>query len=158
MGLEYEILYKKRVENKVADALSRLPEGTTLGENCVINTTQLDWLEEVKDSYINDLEAQKVITGIISKEPAYAQFTYSNGIIRVQNRIYVGDHGSIRDKIMWELHDGPVGGHSGQEATTRRLCQFFYWPAMKTSILEYVKTCDICQRVKTGNQFLGGLL
>lgn len=158
MGLDYEILYKKGVENKVADALSRLPEGTALGENCAINTTQLDWLEEIKDSYIDDQESQKVITGIISKEPAYIHFTYTKGLIRVGSRIYVGSHGSIRDKIMWELHDGPVGGHSGQEATTRRVCQFFYWPSMRTTIQEYVKSCDICQRVKTGNQVPGGLL
>lgn len=127
MGLDYEILYKKGVENRVADALSRLPEGTEMGKTFAINTTQLVWLEEVNESYLNDQEAQKIITGIACKEPAYAHFTFSKGIIRVGNIIYIGNHGSLKDKILWELHDGPMGGHSEQEATTRRVCQFFFF-------------------------------
>lgn len=158
MGLDYEIVYKKGVENKVADALSRVQGNDSQGELAAVVTTQPGWLEEVKDSYTDDKKTQEIIEGIISKEPAYASFTYSKGILRVGSRIYVGDKGQSRKNIMWELHDGTIGGHSGQEATLKRICQFFYWPTMKEEVSNYVKTCDICQRIKTSNQLPGGLL
>lgn len=60
--------------------------------------------------------------------------------------------------MLQELHDGVLGGHSGQETALKRIKQFFFWPALKNDVTLYVQECDTCQRVKTGNQFPGGLL
>lgn len=59
---------------------------------------------------------------------------------------------------MWELHDIPVGRHSGQDVTYRKIAMFFYWSKLRAEVKEYVRSCDVCQRVKTGHQFPGGLL
>lgn len=70
----------------------------------------------------------------------------------------MGSSGLSRQAVLQELHDGPTGGHSGQEATLKKVAQFFYWPSMKNEVAEYVRSCDVCQRIKTGAQFPGGLL
>lgn len=50
MGLNYKIVYKKGIGNKVADALSRVIPATTY-EIAAISTLKPVWLQEVQDSY-----------------------------------------------------------------------------------------------------------
>lgn len=47
LGLDYEIVYKKGQDNKVADALSRLPESTSDAQINSVSVVQLNWLNEV---------------------------------------------------------------------------------------------------------------
>lgn len=109
-------------------------------------------------SYENDPEAKKILEGISSKAVAYTHYQYCKGLIKVGDRIYIGSNGELRQIIIWELHDGPAGGHSCQEATLKKINQFFYWPAMKQQVARYVQAFDVCQRVKTGNNYPNGLL
>jgi hypothetical protein len=48
--------------------------------------------------------------------------------------------------ILHKAHDKPLGGHLGQENTYQRLSQQYYWPGMRQDIINYVKTCRICQK------------
>lgn len=157
MGLDYEIVYKQGKENVVADALSRLPEENK-GNIYEITTTHQGWVEELSKSYDQDEDAQNIINGIATKDPAFNQFTFNKGIIKYKDKLFVGKQGSAKNIIMWEMHDSPHGGHSGQEATWKRVSQFFHWPQIRKEISEYVAACDLCQRVKGGNQWPGGLL
>lgn len=158
LGLDYEIVYKKGRVNSVADALSRLLESDFQANISDISTVQYGWLADVLQIYDSDATAQAVIQGIAEKKEAFQDYLYSQGLIKYQQRIYVGNNGDSRQKILWELHDGPVGGHSGQEVTLKRISQFFYWPNMRQEVIKYVQSCDVCQRIKTGNQFPQGLL
>lgn len=157
MGLDYEIVYKKGVDNGVADALSRLPD-THQGELAAISSLQPEWIKEIIDSYVNDPETNKILQGILAKEAAYQHYNCNKGLLKVGDIIYIGTNGNCRNKLIWELHDGPAGGHSGQEVTLKKVSQFFYWPAMKEEVVEYVRSRDLCQRVKTSNHFPYGLL
>lgn len=109
LGLDYEIVYKKGVDNKVADALSRLSGHDNTWELSAISTLNLTWIQEVIESYTSDITAQQMITGIITKEPAYAQYQYTKGLIKIGDRIYIGTSGNVRQNLMQELHDGPAG-------------------------------------------------
>lgn len=68
-------------------------------------------------SYIDDLDAQKVLEGLVAKNVSFNQFSYMKGLLRYEGKIYVGKVGDIMKSIIWELHESPVGGHLGQEAT-----------------------------------------
>lgn len=84
MGLDYEICYKKGKENIVADALSRVHEsGDNPAALKALTAVQPNWLTRIIDSYTDDEEAQRIITGIITKEAAYANYQYSKGIIKI---------------------------------------------------------------------------
>lgn len=56
------------------------------------------------------------------------------------------------------MHDSSYRGHSGQDATWRRVAQFFYWTGMKQYIIDYVSASDLCQRIKGDNQLPSGIL
>lgn len=158
MGLDYEICYKKGKDNLAADALSRLPEKFSVEEFIEITTLQQVWLSGVVESYQGDSEAQAIISGIITQDDAFKSYQYAKGLMKVTDKVYVGETGDIRNKILWECHDSPYGGHSGQEVTFRKASQFFFWPGMRKAINDYVASCDVCQRIKSGTKFPGGLL
>lgn len=70
-GLDYEISHKKGADNKVADALSRLPADFKEGELSAITTLYPGWLNELITIYENDEKARKIMEGIATKEAAY---------------------------------------------------------------------------------------
>lgn len=123
-----------------------------------MTTLQDGWLSNIIKSYDNDDTAQNIITGIAQQLPQVQDYKFTQGLIKYKGRLYVGTGGSLKKDRLWELHDSAVGGHSGQEATLRRISQFFYWPMIKQEIIAYVQACDTCQRIKSGNTFPRGLL
>jgi hypothetical protein len=60
--------------------------------------------------------------------------------------------GKIRDTILKECHDGSIAGHGGAKRTITFLNKSYYWPNLKDSVEEYVKTCLTCQQNRTFNK------
>lgn len=52
----------------------------------------------------------------------------------------------LRVKVMQEYHDH--NGHFGVKKTFTEIQNKYYWPHMYQEILDFVKSCDICQRAK----------
>ncbi len=86
-------------------------------------------------------------------------FHLRNGLLWYkQNRLYVPE-GKIRDTILKkECHDGSLADHGGAKRTTTFLKKSYYWPNLKDSAEEYVKTCLTYQQNRTLNKKQAGLL
>lgn len=69
IGFDYELVYKKGVENKVADALSRLLENKNNGTLLQLTTSCHNWLADLIKSYDGDEEVNNIITGIENQDP-----------------------------------------------------------------------------------------
>nr|GFA24278.1 retrotransposon-related protein [Tanacetum cinerariifolium] len=63
--------------------------------------------------------------------------------IRVLNESIV----AAKEKIS-HFHNGPTGGHSGIQATTKRMGALMYWKKMRNQIKQHIRQCDTCQRYK----------
>ncbi len=89
---------------------------------------------------------------------AKSHFHLRNGLLWYkQNRLYVSK-GKMRDTLLKECHDGPLAGHSGAKRTTTILKKSYYWPNLKDSAEEYVKTCLTYHQNRTINKKQAGLL
>ncbi|XP_075088178.1 uncharacterized protein LOC142170225 [Nicotiana tabacum] len=75
-----------------------------------------------------------------------SDYTLQHDIIRHDQKIWIGRGAGLRTKIFEALHQFPLGGHSGQLRTYKRIKMGFYWPNMKTDISKWVSECDTCQR------------
>ena len=75
LGLDYEIHYKKGVENKAADALSRIDHGQCLA----ISTVVPSWMKEVQDSYEKSAELQHILQAKAMDTQAHPEFTVASG-------------------------------------------------------------------------------
>ncbi|KAM0929344.1 hypothetical protein ACQ4PT_001454 [Festuca glaucescens] len=156
LGLQYKIIYKKGVDNRVADALSRHIHGDT-EELQVISACRPIWLEAVELGYTKDSEATQRLAQLALSSPI-GNYTLHKGLIRYKGRIWVGRNPKLQQDIMHALHCSPIGGHSGFQATYHRIKHLFSWPGMKAHIRQFVAQCSVCQQAKTERVPYPGLL
>lgn len=156
LGLRYKIVYKKGVDNRVADALSRNITPDT-EELLVVSQCKPVWLETVIQGYANDALAQARLAELAIHSP---QGTYSlhNGLIRHKGRIWLGQNSSMQQEVLKALHSGPIGGHSGFHATYHKVKKLFSWPGLKNQVRLFVAHCTICQQAKSERVPYPGLL
>ncbi|KAJ1699965.1 hypothetical protein LUZ63_008477 [Rhynchospora breviuscula] len=161
-GLDYTIEYKRGVDNRVADALSRLQPGIGKDEERkgLMAITELipRWQEELKTSYENDPWIKKVKERLETQEVEATDYSMHQGIIRYKGRICVGEGDGWRKRLLKELHNTTVGGHSGILVTYQRLKSMFHWPHMKEDVHKFVSECEVCQLNKGEHVKTPGLL
>lgn len=58
---------------------------------------------------------------------------------------------SVRKTILEIAHDG-LAGHQGIHRIYKKLIQHYFWPGMKKDVINYIKTCHVCQIVGKPNQ------
>ena len=82
----------------------------------------------------------------------------SDGLWRTQQSHLVIVEESQKQQLLQAVHDSVFSGHLGLTKTLTLLQRQFWWPGMKQSVQEYIRSCDQCQRNKSGNALpLGGL-
>lgn len=52
-----------------------------------------------------------------------------------------------RDRILYNYHTSPLGGHFGIKHTIEIIKQHYYWPYMGNDIKNYIEACNECQRM-----------
>ncbi|KAH0671271.1 hypothetical protein KY285_023835 [Solanum tuberosum] len=168
LGLDYEVQYKRGAENRVTDALSRHQEGLdslddqATGNLMAISSCTPTWVREIIGSYVEDARVWDILTLLLTLLAVDSHgpnlWHYSAGILRKKGKVYVGSHGTLRQQLISSFHDTPIGGHSGQLGTLKRLSQLFYWPKMKLMVNDYVSSCDVCHKNKDDDAAYPGLL
>jgi hypothetical protein len=155
LGLNYKLIYKKGLENNVADALSRCPSSEQL---LALSVVQPQWPRDIQDSYYHIPEAQQLLSQLSLNSEDQVPYTLVNGITRYHGKIWLGSNKPFQDKIFAALHDSAVGGHSGAPATYHKIKKLFYWPGMKFDIWSRVQPCVTCQQAKPDRTKHPGLL
>ncbi|KAJ4807690.1 polyprotein [Rhynchospora pubera] len=163
LGLHYTIEYKKGTHNLVADALSRregFDENTqsSCSELCIVSELVPQWVLELQSSYTGDdwiLQLRKQLAEGPNRNDL---ITEHQGLIRYKGRICVGKAEGWRDRLLHELHNSGLGGHSGILVTYKKVKSLFYWPSMKQHIMDHIRQCDICQITKPEHVATPGLL
>ena len=61
-------------------------------------------------------------------------------------------------RIIHGYHDAPAGGHLVHEKTFAAVSRDFFWPHIYTWVRNWIRTCEICQRVKPSPSSLDPLL
>lgn len=134
LGYDYEIIYKKGCDNIAADALSRRTEDTSGSQLNMITLLIAEWMKDVSDTYINDEEVHQRIQGYCVSTTADANFSYKQGILRYKDKLFIGKTGDLKKKLFQEMHDSPLGGHSGVKGTLKILQQYFFWNNMQREV------------------------
>jgi Integrase zinc binding domain len=144
LGLDYVIQYKRGVENRAADVLSRREHPTEEGNVLVVSALNPQWIEDLKESYKEDSWGQDMLLKHQLNEQLSDMVTVHCGFIRKKHKIYVGTNKEWRTKMIQVLHDSTIGGHLGILGTYQRVKKLFYWPKLKDDVHKWVQMCDIC--------------
>lgn len=179
---DFSVEYCRGVDNIVADFFSRNPEGkfesdlrsnhlsidVLFAESYSTETyecNQLVFSKELENSLINleNLQIQDAAINIIrirvqNNELANI-FVIKNGILF--RHVQKGDVWQIvvpeilTKNIIDCVHSKL--GHPGFYKTAAYISQYYYWKFMTREIKSFVRSCDLCQRVKIQNTNMGGV-
>ncbi|WVZ67898.1 hypothetical protein U9M48_016915, partial [Paspalum notatum var. saurae] len=156
LGLQYKIVYKKGVDNRVADALSRHLEAPL---TCAaLSSVTPQWISPVQTGYSQDPETMDIMSKMSIDPQAIPGFELSNGLLKFQKRVWIGNNPELQQQLITACHSSALGGHSGIPVTYRRMKQMFAWKGMKWTVQDYVRTCPVCQQAKPDRTKLPGLL
>jgi hypothetical protein len=169
----FTVEYKPGKLNVLADALSRRPdyESETSSDSPVVNSTyQLSssLRDEVKAAYGLDPMFKPLVDYLTlptnrvkatlpkGVQARLHRYSIQDGLVHFSTddgselRVLVPNDEDLRRRILFEYHDTPTAGHPGREKTYISINRDFYWPHMDRWVRKYVRTCEVCQRSKTG--------
>ncbi len=170
MEYDFDIDYIKGKDNKVADALSRVPINQIQEQHMIPENTLEERLKEIKKLQEEDQTLRQLMLYLITGEIPEELTNSSNFIMESKN--YVMDNGilfhlhhqmnvrkkqvikqlvipiSLRAEILYSFHDCPFAGHFGTKRTYERLYERYYWNGMWRDTDDWVKSCPTCQMKK----------
>lgn len=137
MHFDYEIRYKKGIENSVADALSRVPEVLTFALTSFV--IPLELIAKIKESWKSDPQVQVILSEKQQDGSSHQSFTWSKGELRRKGRLVVGNDLQLKAQILSIFHESALAGHSGALATYKRISALLYWPKLRKDVREFVR-------------------
>ncbi|KAF1333232.1 Pol protein, partial [Globisporangium splendens] len=154
--------YDPKTKSEDTDGACRLCEDVQAIVVQATTTVREDIIEGYKsDETCQDLlkyfkdPSDKALQGLPSRTRSRVhRFRVHNGLLyyAVEQgdtaRVVVPNDEGLRHRLLYEYHDSPSGGHLGREKTFLNLSRDYYWPHMYKWVRKYVRTCEICQRVK----------
>lgn len=161
-GFNFDVKFRRGSRNQAADALSRV-----LDCNYVFLVHQLTRSLMIEEQ-MKDIHLTEIIQHLKSPDPnaepaimrhARKSFITDDGLLMR----YVGPRDklwdeenywrvwvpfSLRNEIMGTFHSELTAGHLGIRKTYKRLEDRVYWPNLRRSVSDFVKSCVPCQTCK----------
>ena len=150
---DLEIVHKKGKLHTLPDALSRLPRILHIS---VISAQ--GWIDEVRQAQTEDAEMRELVTKVMNGSITHGMYKLQDGLLWSDDKIVIPNNISLKAKILRELHDCHMAGHGGQKCTLKAVKKFFVWPRMEHEIIDYIRSCQVCQAVKARRGKALGLL
>ena len=157
MGFDYEVKYKKGVENAAVDALSRVQDNGLLMTAMVV-TMPTDLSARITDSWEQDVTLKQLLLELKTGSCTKKHYTWSNNQLFRKNKLVVGNDIQLRMDLLAHFHGSSIGDHSGVKVTTHKMSSVLYWKGMRKEIKKYVRECITCQRCKPDLSAYPGLL
>lgn len=124
----------------------------------VVSSVHSELMEKIKTQWRTDNKLNQLIKDMESGAGLYHHFSWRNGMLTRKGKLLVGDDLEIRNTILVWMHGSHQRGHSGVEATTKRIKSLFNWSKLKPTVAEFVKQCVVCQKCKADLSAYPGLL
>ena len=71
-----------------------------------------------------------------------------NGLLLLDNRIYVSSAGNLYTCILQYNHDHILARHFGQNKTLELVCHGYSWPSLHADVQQFCKSCVTCMQSK----------
>lgn len=154
MGYHFDIQYRPGLENKAADALSRIQPAL----HCLALTTpRVLQLEEIKE-VATDVMPGKLVRGLHEGIIVRAGYALIDGNLCYHGKDVLPSSSPFVTFMLQECHDTKIGRHLGFLKTYKRVTKEVFWHGMKKRVKVYMAECRVCQHNKYVMLSPGGLL
>ncbi|CAO2826301.1 unnamed protein product [Amaranthus hypochondriacus] len=156
MGYDFDIVYNPGASNRVADALSRIPE-TGVEYSSMLSTHGIQW-DVLQQEVKRDASLMRIRQAVENNNAVPRGFTLQGDKLFYKGRYVLSHSSPFIAVLLQEYHDSPLGGHSGEFKTYQRLASEWFWFGMRKQVRKYVRECSTCQQQKASQCLPAGLL
>ena len=148
----------------MADALSRLPSGSlearvpVQAEVSAVAASlskeeQVSWAQQLReDQYFGPivavLEGREKGSSKLQQRALRFKLVEDSGMLLFAEGKRVCVPKGRKLQLLQEFHDVPHAGHVGADKCHLAIARSFFWPMMRSDVRRFVRSCDICQKVK----------
>ena len=160
---DYEVRSRPGSQNGNADAMSRMMHGKEeledvddAPEHLAYKATALQtkWMDEEWYSDVYHFLETLTIQKATATERERVRKKASRFVVKGKGLYFRDSDGMMKlclgkdsiKEVLFEFHEGAVGGHFGRDITVARIRQHFWWLTLWKDVVEHIKTCDNCQR------------
>jgi hypothetical protein len=124
------VQYKKGVNNKVADVLSRQIHDNSACVSMTITEILPKWVEDLKESYVGDSWDEEILSKHDVDLQLDNKIKVHCGVIRKRDNMYVDSSHRWREKLIKVMYDFSFGRHSEILDTYQRVKRLFHWSGL----------------------------
>jgi hypothetical protein len=114
--------------------------------------------EHLKDMYCDDTDFKEAYEAcanpVLRDRSQWIEYMIQEGFLFKGNKLCIPKC-SMRDNLLKEKHSGGLPGHFGHDKTFAQLRSSYYWPGMRTKVINFVNRCRIFQHAKGKRQNTG---
>lgn len=155
-GFDFKIFQRPSSQMKISDLLSRN------SQIAKISTLTFDNSQLREAQKIDGILSQILKFTAIDRWPNKCEDSDINNYRKIREKLSILETGELvikdeKELIQFcvpEILQGEIikvyheFAHSGQDQTLSRISNYYFWPNMKKSIVEFIKSCDFCQKNK----------
>lgn len=122
LGLQYRVVYKKGVDNSVADALPRRSHATELISSISVVTPQRS--ADIIAGYKDDQYTSDMLAKLATDSTSVPHVSIHDVLLKYKDRIWIGTDATLQHQLI-KMYSSPMGGHSSIPATVKRVQSLF---------------------------------
>ena len=103
-------------------------------------------LDTLHQDILSALPSDPIATKHLSADGRWS--TDPNGLLLLDNRIYVPSAGNLRTRVLQYNHDHILAGHFDQNKTLELVRHGYSWPSLHADVQQFCKSCVTCMRSK----------
>ena len=117
---------------------------------CMISISEEDLDEDLlSHTIMKDICISLTKNDFIESETANHEMRWQDDLLYLREQIYIPDDESLRLWILHAFHDSQTADHLDRDKTLISIRQWFYWLKMTLFMTQYVKSCDLCDWIKS---------
>jgi hypothetical protein len=113
LGYDFTFEYKKGVDNRVADALSRREDWDEELTLSLLSILTPSWTVDLKQQYEEDEDLKQLLSQWHNHDLDSQRYSLRDGLLLYKHKILLGQSPQLKDQVLNFIHSDPSAEHSG---------------------------------------------